>query len=340
MKRSNISNLIIIILTLTIILLISISSYYKNSLKKRLYEDAIIVNKLGEIRGDIQRYTKLKITNQNIKMIELEINNLFKNTNTQLKNENLIPKECQNLFFSNFNNLNKLWIKIKITNNSKTLINLSEKAWQLSNKIVSHYEKIHNFKFNKLIKNIDNFIYLSIIFLSIVTFIIYKKIKKGLEIEVVTDKLTGLYNRLFFNEQYKYFINNFKRNKTPFSMIIIDIDNFKKINDTYGHKEGDEILTKIGDIIKDSIRRSDLAFRYGGEEFIVLLPNTKLNEAIKIANRIKNLIPKKIQLEGQPITISGGVGEYNGENPHKFFEKVDEALYKAKQNGKNQIISI
>jgi len=123
-------------------------------------------------------------------------------------------------------------------------------------------------------------------------------------------------------------------------MIIIDIDNFKKINDTYGHKKGDLILQKVGEVLKESIRKNDLAFRYGGEEFVILLPDTHLKEAHIIADRIRNVIPQKIKINNNPITISGGVGEYKGEDIKKFFKKVDKALYEAKKSGKNKIILI
>ena len=120
-------------------------------------------------------------------------------------------------------------------------------------------------------------------------------------------------------------------------MLIIDIDNFKKINDTYGHKQGDEVLQKLGEIIKKTIRKTDLAFRYGGEEFIVLFPNTHIQQALQVAQRLKKNVSQRIKIDMKPVTISGGIGEYNGENPMEFFEKIDSALYKAKNSGKNKI---
>ena len=182
------------------------------------------------------------------------------------------------------------------------------------------------------------FIYFSIAILIFIIFVVYHKLQKGLEIDIITDNLTKLYNRLFFDKHYEYLISRYERFKKPFSMIIIDIDNFKKINDTYGHKKGDLILKEIGKIIKDSIRKTDLAFRYGGEEIVILLPDTPLKEAKFIADRIRIKISEKININNNPVTISAGIGEYNGEDSNEFFQKVDKALYMAKKTGKNKVI--
>ena len=338
MKRSNLSNFIILTLSITIVILVAIGSYYKIALKERIYKDALIVNQLGKIRGDIQRFTKLKIIN-NSKYIKTqkEIDAIFNSLSSMFEKENIIPSSCKKEFISKFYSLKNLWKNIK---NSNNIIALSETAWIKSNTVINDYEKIHKLKFNSLLKSMDIFIYVSIIFLSIITFIVYFKIKKGLEIDIINDKLTGLYNRLFFDKQYSYLTNRSMKENSPLSMIIIDIDNFKKINDTYGHKKGDLILQKVGEVLKRSIRKNDLAFRYGGEEFVILLPDTHLKEAHIIADRIRNIIPQKIKINNNPITISGGVGEYKGEDARDFFKKIDKALYEAKKSGKNKVVSI
>ena len=339
MKKSNLSNLIILTLVLTISFLIAIGSYYKIALKDRIYNDAFIVNQLGKIRGDIQRYSKLKIAKKNTKEVEKQIDEIFKKIYLKLSVTQTVPKDCTLPFFSKLYALKELWDKLKNTSINQ-IVPLSEKAWEKSNEVIDIFETIHKLKFNTLLRNLDIFVYISIVFLSLVTLIVYAKIKKGLEVDVITDKLTNLHNRLYFNEMYKFLINKFNRYKAPFSLIILDIDNFKKINDTYGHDKGDEILKKVSNIIKRSIRNSDLAFRYGGEEFVILLPETKLKEAISIAERIKENTSQNIKIDENPVTISGGVGEYKGENPDEFFKKVDSALYEAKNTGKNKIIPI
>jgi len=340
MKKNNLSNFIILTLIITIIILIAIGSYYKISLKRGIYKDTIIVNQLGEIRGNIQRFTKLKIIkDKKSYIVKKDIDTIFNNLNNLFKEKNIIPSNSdKEKFFFKFYSLKKLWDKLKTNNNN--LINLSEKAWQKSNELIKEYEYIHQKKFLSILKNMDIFIYLSILFLTIITLMVYFKIKKGLEIDLIHDKLTGIYNRLFFDEQYSYLINKSKKDNIPLSLIIIDIDNFKIINDTYGHKKGDLILKEVSNTIKNSIRRMDLPFRYGGEEFAVLLPNTVLEEAVIVAKRINENIPQQIKLENnKPVTISGGVGEYKiDEHPKEFFKRVDEALYEAKKSGKNKII--
>jgi len=339
LKRSNLSNLIILILVITITILISIGSYYKIILKKRIYEDALIVNQLGQIRGNIQRYAKLKIVkNSSYYPTAQQINKIFNTLTKKFNKDGIIPSECKKKFFKTFNALKIFWKKIEVSDN-KQLIKLSEEAWNKSNYLIYKYEQIHKLKFSELLKNIDLFIYVAIIFLTAVVFIIYTKIKKGLEKDVIIDSLTGLYNRLLFDEEFKIFCNRAKRYKKPLTTAIIDIDNFKKINDTYGHKTGDKILKEIGHILKYSLRRADLPFRYGGEEFVILFPNTPLNNAKKIIERVRKNIEEKVKINGKSVTISGGIGEYIGEkNINDFFRKIDEALYKAKNNGKNKIV--
>ena len=339
MKKSNLSNLIILISVATISILIAIESYYKFTLKKRIYNDAIIVNQLGKIRGNIQRYTKLKISkNKKYNSVKNEINSLFEKLSDFFSKKALIPQKYKKEFFLEFYTLKYLWNNIQTTTNQNSLVLLSEKTWSKSNVLIDYFEKIHKLKFNNLLKNIEIFIFISIVFLIFITLIVYIKIKKGLEIDVITDKLTQLYNRFYFNKQYDYLINKSKRNKFKFSMIIIDIDNFKKINDTYGHKTGDKILKEMAQLIKDSIRKIDMAFRYGGEELVILLPNTDLEKAKLIADRIRNNISQKIKIKNNSVTISAGVGMYNKENELEFFKKVDEALYMAKKTGKNKVI--
>jgi len=339
--NSKITNGILIFLILSILALISIGIYYQNLLKYKTYEDTHIVNELGQIRGGIQRYVKLKLLNKNYENTANNIDMLINDISFELRhNKNLIPKEFKNIFFALNNKLTTSWEKIKKIRNKELLYITSEKNWKTANELLKIYEKIDKYKYNHIIFLMNIIIYSVSIILIIISLLFYKKIKRGLEIDTITDKLTKLYNRLYFNEIYKYYINQYKRNKTPFSMLIIDIDNFKKINDTYGHKQGDEVLQKLGEIIKKTIRKTDLAFRYGGEEFVILFPNTHLIQALQVAERLKKNVSQRIKIDMKPVTISGGIGEYNGENPMEFFEKIDSALYKAKNTGKNKIETV
>lgn len=148
------------------------------------------------------------------------------------------------------------------------------------------------------------------------------------------DHLTGLANRRLMEIEFDIFFAKAKRYNNKLSVIMLDIDNFKNFNDTYGHKAGDNALTIIAEIIEMEIRETDLAIRYGGEEFLILLPQTGLTETIEAAERIK----KAVNLQTK-YTISLGISTYNKDTQQKedIIKKADDALYLAKSKGKNRI---
>ncbi|WP_051173259.1 sensor domain-containing diguanylate cyclase [Thermodesulfobacterium hveragerdense] len=172
--------------------------------------------------------------------------------------------------------------------------------------------------------------------------------KKKVELEKLTERLrrlaerdflTQLYNRFKFIEELKREINRYHRYKTPFSVILFDIDNFKVINDTYGHDRGDYVLKKVSRLTEENIRQTDLPARWGGEEFVILCLNTTKEEAMVIAERIRESISTYHFEEVGKVTISGGVVEYQqGMELSTLLKKVDEKLYQAKKSGKNKIV--
>lgn len=162
---------------------------------------------------------------------------------------------------------------------------------------------------------------------------------RSLEVLTITDVLTGLGNRRVLNQQVEEEIERITRyNAASFSMLLLDIDHFKKINDTYGHLVGDEVLKKIGQLLKDSIRLTDSAVRWGGEEFAVLLRNTSMFAASEFADRIRNIIANAKFPDDIRLTVSIGLGEYvASESEREFFLRVDRALYRAKHQGRNRV---
>lgn len=151
------------------------------------------------------------------------------------------------------------------------------------------------------------------------------------------DVLTGLLTRHVFNEQIERLYVSSKADRIPLSAIAIDADNFKKINDTYGHATGDEVLKKIGEVILKSIRMSDFPIRMGGEEILILLPEADVNAAYSIAERIRKKIEEEFQNKPYKVTISLGVTQLRGEDSiETFLRRADDALYISKSNGKNQ----
>ncbi|MBS3809816.1 MAG: diguanylate cyclase [Desulfobacterales bacterium] len=157
----------------------------------------------------------------------------------------------------------------------------------------------------------------------------------------ITDDLTRLYNSRHFYYQLEQEINRHYRYKRPLSLFLIDIDHFKIYNDKYGHLEGDRILSRLGGLISDSIRSMDTGYRYGGEEFTVILPETDSSAAIKVSERIVNQVKEQnpVNIEGaQPITLSIGVTEYaQGESITRLVKRADRAMYMSKEKGRNRI---
>lgn len=151
----------------------------------------------------------------------------------------------------------------------------------------------------------------------------------------MTDPLTGLYNRHKLNEALDAEVERGRRYARPLSAIMIDMDDLKRINDQHGHPVGDEVLVKVAEGIKSQIRRVDIATRYGGDEFLILLPEADFDEAARVADRISNRITH-IHPPGQvPVSASFGVAQLSDEidSPEGFLNTVDQALYEAKRAG-------
>lgn len=161
-----------------------------------------------------------------------------------------------------------------------------------------------------------------------------------LEYQATHDKLTGLYNRNRFDEIYEKEIKRAKRYENDLSMILFDVDNFKQINDNYGHQTGDEVLKEIAEITLNSVREQDISVRWGGEEFLVLLPQTNLLGAVTAANKIRSSIEKNpISSHSLNITASFGVSQLLEDDELDFISKTDKLLYEAKKTGKNKVVS-
>jgi diguanylate cyclase (GGDEF)-like protein len=160
-----------------------------------------------------------------------------------------------------------------------------------------------------------------------------------------TDNLTGLYNRRYFHASIQYELQRAKETRSQLSLLIMDIDYFKQINDKYGHLAGDKVLVDVVKLIQSNLQKTHIACRYGGEEFVIILPNTDTDKAYLLAEKIREDIEKvSIKFEKHRIktTISTGIAftnpTYNNCDMEKIIARADEALYRAKNEGRNRTL--
>ncbi|MBI4831283.1 MAG: GGDEF domain-containing protein, partial [Candidatus Lindowbacteria bacterium] len=158
-----------------------------------------------------------------------------------------------------------------------------------------------------------------------------------------TDALTGLFSREHLLQQYNEVFHRSQRYNRPFSLMMIDIDNFKSVNDTYGHPAGDKVLEQLGQLIMEAIRYEDFAARYGGEEFVVVLPETSPENALHPAERLRKSLEARVFEAGDSrfsVTVSVGIAGYpdHADTMSDLVKKADSALYDAKGLGKNRVV--
>lgn len=162
-----------------------------------------------------------------------------------------------------------------------------------------------------------------------------------LRARALTDGLTGLFIKRHLEERLNHYVDEAERYGTPLSLIMLDIDHFKKVNDTHGHPAGDAVLRKVGAILKESIRGTDSAYRYGGEEMAVLLPGSDLEKAQKAAERIRKRIEKEVfRIPSGTLAITASLGAATHgsgfDTPESIMQSADTALYQAKHGGRNR----
>jgi len=159
----------------------------------------------------------------------------------------------------------------------------------------------------------------------------------------IYDTLTGLHNRRYFEERLEVEAQKCLGSNIPLTLVMVDIDFFKKVNDTFGHTEGDQVLCKVASLLKTSVRKKDTVARYGGEEFILILPETRLEESFVIAERIRRLVESTLFDVGKAqvnLTLSMGISNFPShrvKSKEELTEMADQALYDAKRGGRNRV---
>ena len=171
------------------------------------------------------------------------------------------------------------------------------------------------------------------------TLSLLSKNNKILEQLSITDPLTKLYNRKHLTEKLDQYIAHSLRYKNKLSIAMLDLDHFKAVNDTYGHSAGDEVLLKISDIFTRKTRETDIVGRYGGEEFLIITPETSSLDCYTLLKNISNELSNlRFSFdENYKLTFSAGIKQFNGESIDQFQNNADQLLYKAKENGRNRI---
>lgn len=177
-----------------------------------------------------------------------------------------------------------------------------------------------------------------ILILANITISVYQK---RIETMAITDKLTGLYNRHAFDILFGQAVKEIRRKQTPMSVILFDIDHFKNVNDTMGHVVGDDILQQVAGVAVSALRNSDLVFRWGGEEFLVLMKGCSLENASAMAEKLRIAVaqmPARVASQGRSVTVSLGVAEFDPElGTDSLLNMADTAMYRAKQQGRNRV---
>jgi two-component system, cell cycle response regulator len=325
----------------------------------------------------VKLFDTLEINAKNICLYKINIKQQEQIKEQQIILQNIINSEKNILFVTNFSDISfvnnsfleffdvKSIEEFKIKFNKVEDIFLEYKDY-LHKKIVNNYEQMNNLlfaenfykKLNEIVDNkrivlmkdkkqIEKSFYLTIslleentkLFLINLTDITKMTIEKNsIEKKAYHDGLTKIYNRNKFDELFDIELARVQRYKHFLSLAIIDIDHFKKVNDNFGHLIGDEILIMLADNLQNKLRKTDIFARWGGEEFVILFTETQLNDAINCSNILRELIQELEHEIAGKITVSLGVTEYiQGDTAEILFKRCDDALFKAKENGRNRV---
>jgi diguanylate cyclase (GGDEF)-like protein len=333
---------VIILIVVCLIVFLSIGGLNTIYLTHTIKTDAEIINKLGIIRGAVQRLVKLEA----VGIRDNEIINDIDARVDEFRNKKIRVYDKENEIEVSLNNLYPAWLELKESiyifrdnpsvENQKSLLAVSEEIWNLSNVVVassqaSSERKTGNYKFSYI------FFFINFILGLIIIYLLKKYVQDKLEFLVNYDALTNIFNRRYFNKYLDLELAKAERYNRDFSIIIFDIDKFKRVNDNYGHDVGDSVLKELAQLVEKNIRKSDTLFRIGGEEFTIIASEAKVDEALILSEKIRKIIEKHDFKYVKEIRVSLGITQfYPGDNTDLIIKRADTALYKAKDNGRNR----
>lgn len=303
------------------------------------------------LNGDIKEFSKIDLfIKRSIDNLDLlisggiingfKLNNSLndKYMNTMLNKSKKILEEIKSIQYNRMKN------KINV----RELDEIYDKKYALLSKTLEELEEHINLKFKNMYTTyttIKYIVYISIVLIMAFGYFLINRFNKEIEEKAFLsyiDPLTEIQNRKGYNRDIVKQLQIFNRYKTPFALIMFDIDNFKKINDTYGHRVGDIVLMDISKLVNSIIRNKiDTIYRIGGEEFLIICPNINIYEGNEMSEKIRANVEKNLNsIKDRQITISIGITEVKeNDTEDSIFKRVDKLLYKSKDSGKNIVTS-
>jgi diguanylate cyclase (GGDEF)-like protein len=311
---------------------------------KKMENDGNIITQSGTLRGTIQRIAKKEISGYPADAEIEKVRQLFDAFLSDAPGYNLrgISKEIAvtlTALYETWKGFLTAVDEIRIAQTERNKLRLyheSELLWDQANRMIfltRNYaeQKLRFFRLVFVVFGIN------IAALFLIIWVVRYHVAGRLEHYAHYDILTGAYNKNTFNDLIEREIDRSKRNGNPFSIITIDLDHFKDVNDSHGHKTGDKVLQGMSRIVRKLVRRYDLFCRTGGEEFTILLSNVDKQAASALAERIRAAV-EGASISGICVSVSLGVAQYDiRENSEEFFARADRALYRAKQEGRNRV---
>ena len=329
--------------TLVLLFFLGIGFFLSSYVITKGYYYAAVINYAGKIRGNIQRFVKLYLGNapiEKLNRVVFEIENDFRILNDKVDYLRLPILDSGSSFKPV--EIEECWYKLKnilFKNSEKVeILVLSEVCWKKADNQTNFYQRIAQRNF--LILSLLFYVVFATAFLIIILLIRlnFREISGKLEKRATFDALTNILNRAALKDIYSSI--SYDTFFHPMSLILFDLDDFKKINDTYGHNIGDKVLKEVAKAVKEKLRKSDIFARWGGEEFVIILPHTDLSGAKVVAEKLRAAVESLNipELKGKKVTASFGVTLLReGETLENGIFRADVALYKAKKLGKNRV---